>query len=547
MPHRRETPRTVDRADAPTWPASLLDAAAYAHPVCDVRLIETHISWVLLTGQWVYKIKKPLDLGFLDYSTLDLRRCACEDELRLNARFAPQLYHAVVPITGTPQQPCVNGSGEAFEYAVQMRQFDSAQQLDRQLEAGTLTLKDMDVLGDAVAAMHQQAPPADAELPYGWPEQVQAPMRDNFAVLRGVDGDADLQADLGMLEQWSEAQFTALTPLLQQRREQGWVREVHGDLHLANLARLQEAIVPFDCIEFSPALRWNDVISDLAFLTMDLGFRGRTDLAYRVLNRYLEATGDYAGLRLLRYYEVYRALVRAKVAALRSAQHDGPQRLTDRAQCVAYVHLAKALAQSKAGGWVLMHGLSGSGKSWLSTRLMSMLPAVRVRSDVERKRLHGLAATVRTDSAIGEGIYDPASSVQTYARLMQLARWIVEAGEIAIIDAAFLRAADRAAFFDAAATQALPCVLVTRPAPVEVLRARVAARVARGTGASEADLAVLERQLLQAEPLSAMEHAAAIHVSAERGDDALEPLRLELIRHMSSNTDASVCGRSPVE
>jgi aminoglycoside phosphotransferase family enzyme/predicted kinase len=542
MPHRRTTTTAAPAAvEAAAWPASLLDTQAFPHPVRDFRLIETHISWVVLTGDWAYKIKKPLDLGFLDYSTLDLRRRACADELRLNARFAPQLYHAVVPITGTPQRPRIGGSGTVFEYAVQMRQFDQAQQLDRQLEAGSLPLKDMDALGDVIAALHQNAPPAGAELPYGWPAQVQAPVRDNFTALRaGADDDAALHAQLDTLAQWSEAQFRELTPLLQARREQGWVREVHGDLHLANLARLDDTLVPFDCIEFSAALRWNDVISDLAFLTMDLKFRGRVDLAYRVLNRYLEGTGDYAGLHLLRYYEVYRALVRAKVASLRSAQHSGPQRLADRAQCAAYVHLAMALAQTHAGGWVLMHGLSGCGKSWLSTRLLSALPAVRVRSDVERKRLHGLAVTARTGAAVDGGIYDSASSARTYAHLLQLAQQIVDAGENAIVDAAFLRAADRARFFEYAAARQLPCVLLTRPATPELLRARVAVRAARGDDASEAGLDVLERQLQRAEPLSATELATALCVPAERGDEVFESIRSELVRRLQLGRAATM-------
>lgn len=478
----------------------LLDAQAYPHPVHQPRLIETHISWVLLTGRYAYKIKKPLNLGFLDYSTLALRRQACEDELRLNRRLAPSLYLEVVTITGTREQPRIGGTGEVLEYAVKMREFDQDAQLDRLLAADHLQESDIDALGDAIAAFHDTAPPVDLDAPYGQPASIWHSVQENFDILLAGSSGA-LHRQLLALHAWSRTQHAALTELMTQRRAQGRVRELHGDLHLANLVRLPEGIVAFDCIEFNPSLRWLDVISDLAFATMDLRLRGRDDLAYGLLDRYLQSSGDYAGLRLLRYYEVYRALVRAKVALIRRDGSKGGVRTAARAQLGAYVKLAGRLSERHGGAIVLMHGLAGSGKTWLSGRLLRALPAIRLRSDVERKRLHGLRAGQSSRSPVMGGIYSPAGSERTYVHLAEMAAHIVAGGEIAIIDATFLRRADRSAFRRLAGELQVPFAIVSCMAPMPELQRRIRARLQSGRDASEADRQVLAQQLVSSEPL----------------------------------------------
>lgn len=492
----------------------LFAPAAYAHAVHDVRLVETHISWVLLTGDYAYKIKKPVNLGFLDFSTLDARRRACAEELRLNRRFAPQLYVGVVPIVDTAQGARVEGSGIAIEYAVKMRQFAQEQQLDRLLAAGELCMGDMDALGVAVAELHRAAPAATAAVPLGWPEQIAQDAQDNIDVLRDAP-DAVIRAAVQALDRWSGELATRLAPLMRERRQQGFVREVHGDLHLSNLVRLDGAIVPFDCIEFSAALRFNDTISDLAFLTMDLRARGRVDLAARLLNAYLEQAGDYAGVRLLRYYEVYRALVRAKVACIRQREAAGADRIEASRQLEAYVAFARDRALAPHPALVLMHGLSGSGKTRFSARLMSVLPAVRVRSDVERKRLHNLGADARSGSPVAGGIYAAAASEQTYAHLQAAAAACLEGGEVAIVDAAFLRRADRARFRALAQAHAVPFRIVSCSAPVAQLQRRIEQRAVRGGDASEADAAVLAHQLESAQPLGEDERTDAIEVATD--------------------------------
>ena len=299
--------------------AALHDPAAYPHPVERIEVVETHISWVVLTGRLAYKIHKPLNLGFADFSTLALRKYDCEEELRLNRRLAPALYLGVVPIGPLDQRPCV-GSGEPVcEYAVQMQQLPAEARLDRVLARGQLRPEHIDQLAADVARFHAAAAVAGPDDPYGG-ERVWQPVADTFAKLQELATEPDCRRQIAALDAWSQAQWAALRETFLDRKRQGRVRECHGDLHLENLLLVEGRVVPFDCLEFNPQLRWIDVLSDLAFAVMDLVHRGRADFARRLLDRYLAASGDYAGLRVLAFYEVYRALVRAKVAAIRAGQ-----------------------------------------------------------------------------------------------------------------------------------------------------------------------------------------------------------------------------------
>ncbi len=497
-------------------------AGRFPHPVERVQLLQTHISWVLLTGPYAYKLKKPVDLGFLDFSTLARRRHVCEEELRLNRRFAPELYLAVLPVLEGPGGPRIAPSiaspGEAageggeeavVDYAVQMRQFPQEARLDRMLAAGRLSRRHLEEAARAVAAFHRQAPAAGPGLPYGRPAQVLAPALENFAQLAPLLGGPEA-ARLERLRAWTLARHEALQPLLRERRRQGRVREVHGDLHLANLVLLEGRVLPFDCIEFSEPLRWIDVLSDVAFLMMDLMARGHPELAWRFLDVYLEETGDQEGLGVLPWYLVYRALVRAKVAALQDAQAG---RAPGEA-CRAYLALAEELAGPRPTPLVLMHGLSGSGKSTLAGELLEALGAVRLRSDVERKRLAGLAPLATSGSGLDQGLYGPAMTERTYARLLALARAVLEAGLPCIVDATFLRREQRAPFRALARELGVPLVILRCEAPEAELRRRVAAR--RGD-ASEADLRVLEAQEGRLEPVGPEEADQVLTVRTEAG------------------------------
>ena len=296
---------------------ALSEANAYEHEITAVSIIETHISWVLLTGQYAYKIKKPVNFGFLDFSTLEKRRFFCHEELRLNRRLAADLYLDVVPITGTPDQPKMGGAGEAIEYAVKMIQFPAGYTLSERAESGQLGLDEIDQITDIVADFHETIEKAGEDSPYGSSECIKHWFVENFDHIRPLLVDDKHKQQLQGIQTWGNQEWNSKAGLMQLRKQQGYVRECHGDLHLSNMTLINGKVTLFDCIEFNPMLRWIDVISEVAFLFIDLLHFGYERFAYRLLNHYLQRTGDYQGMALLRYYLVYRALVCAKVSLLR--------------------------------------------------------------------------------------------------------------------------------------------------------------------------------------------------------------------------------------
>ena len=491
---------------------ALLQPAAYPHPAETVRLIETHISWVLLAGEFAYKIKKPVDFGFLDFSTLERRRFCCEEEIRLNRRLAPEIYLDTVAIRGPADRPRVQGDGEVIEWAVRMRAFPAESTLDR---ATAITPAMSDAIADRVARFHMAIPAAPADSEFGSPAAVMLPVRENFAqLLESFRDDDAILAQIKHLAAWSEAEGKRLESHFTVRKQDGFVRDCHGDLHLGNIAWVDDAPLIFDCIEFNPNLRHVDIVSEVAFLFMDLVSRGYTPMAWRFLNRWLEHTGDYAGLVALRFYLVYRAVVRAKVSAIRA--HQGEQSVVD--DSLRHLELAEKLASSDDPLLILMHGFSGSGKTWLSQRILETLGALRLRSDVERKRLFGLDASASSASVPG-GIYTPEATARTFARLSELAGTLLDQGFVVIVDATFLSQSTRHDFFSLAEKHHCPVRLISMAIEPDVLRARVGQRMANADDASEADLDVLEAQLHNADPFDAAEMSLAIVCRSADGID----------------------------
>src|SRR5690606_6028810 len=300
-------------------------------------------------------------------------------------------------------------------------------------------------------------------------------------------------------------------PVFDARKRQGWVREGHGDLHLANVVVLDAQVTAFDCIEFDPGLRWIDVQNDAGFLAMDLLAHERADLAFAFLDAWLGELGDYGGLAVLRYYLAYRAVVRELVASIRRAQR------AESTEPSRYARLATRLLDTQEPRLLITHGVSGSGKSFLARELLGRAGAIRIRSDLERKRLHGLDPHSRSHSALDEGLYGADASQRTYARLLELAAISLDAGWPTIVDATFLRAADRAPFRRLAAERGVPFSILACRADEPVLRARIEARLARGVDPSDADLRVLERQLARRDALHDDERASAIVVDTSQG------------------------------
>lgn len=493
---------------------ALLDRRAYPHAIQDIRLIETHVSWVILTGQFAYKIKKPLKLEFLDYSSLDRRRHFCEEELRLNTRWAPSLYLDVVAIGGTFENPQVGGNGEPIEYALRMHQFLQSAQLDEQLSTGRLSDADMMDLAEMIAEQHDASGVCDRIGAADACRLIREPMLENIRHLQSfIDAD-----DHGALDRWTQESLEDLWPTLLQRQDAGFTRECHGDLKLTNLVRLRSGIVAFDCVEFNAELRNIDVISDISFLAMDLVARGRADLAYVFLNRYLERTGDYAGMATFSLYFVYHALILAKTSAIRSIER-GDDREAGRDKDVMnhYVSVARARTRTVRPLLIAMHGFSGSGKTHLSQRLLKRLPAIRVRSDIERKRSHGLAETEDSGAGVGTGIYEPQARHKIYAQLATLATVLVRSFQHVIVDASFLHRADRNRLRELAAQQGAGFIIVNLVAGRDDLERRLQNRPG---GASEADADVLRYQYEHAEPLDDNESEFAVTVDTSAAVDA---------------------------
>lgn len=499
---------------------ALSDSRCYPHDTGPVQLIETHISYVLLTGDYVYKLKKPLKLPFLDFSTLERRKHFCEVELELNRRLAPDLYLDVVPIRGSVEAPRVGERGtppppkdaadEAIEYAVKLRQFDPDATADRLLERGTLERGLFERFAERIAQFHVDAPRAEGEHPGRLAAR-------NAAELETALTDAGFNFRADDLAAHTQREAARLEALFAERLASGAVREGHGDLHLGNIVLIDGQLHAFDALEFDPKMRALDVIDEVAFVAMDLTAHARPDLAHAFLNRYLEVTGDYAGSALLSFYLLYRALVRAKVGALKVSALTEPSSAAE--DIANYLALGRRLLAARAPQLILTYGLSGSGKTTVTTDLVARLPAIRLRSDLERKRLAGVAAAARSGAGVGEGLYDAAATEKTYDALLRGAASALSGGSNVIVDATFLSRARRRMFTPLAKQHGASLAVLICDAPEATLRARIRSREAAGTDASEATEAVLDAQLGQAEPPEPSEGAHLVRVDTSSAID----------------------------
>ncbi len=496
---------------------SLIDALReprrYPHPVDHIRVVETHASWVLLTGTYAYKIKKPVDFGFLDFSTLALRRHFCEEELRINRRLAPALYLDVLPISGSAAEPRLGDASQPIEYALKMRQFDEAGLFDRLAGQHLLTPIRVRELGVLIASFHASAARLPVDSTLASAQAVSDVMLDNFHGLKLAPAHACARDTLAQLEQATRTQLDRLRAQLQQRRADGFVRECHGDLHLANITLHEGRVTLFDAIEFNEAFRWIDVISDLAFLLMDLEFRGEDGLANLALNTWLEFSGDADGLVLLPLYKMYRAMVRAKVSLLTAAAESLPAdpRTLHEERFHAYLALAHRYTLPHRRFLLVTCGLSGSGKSHVSGQLAAQFGLIRLRSDVERKRLFGLAPLEASGPGLREQMYSPAASARTYQHLAARARKLLTDGQSVIVDAAFLRHSERDLFSRLAGELALPFAIVYCDAPHEQRRQWLSER---SGDPSEATEALLPAQAGWFEPFTAEENTRLITVAS---------------------------------
>ncbi len=522
--------------ESPEFVEAMQRPECYPHPARQIRLVETHISWVFLTGDYAYKVKKPVNLGFLDFSGLPQRKHFCEEELRLNSRLAPQLYLGVVAITRQSRGITIDGDGEILDYAVRMAQFDATQTLDllaqrKQLDRAAIRRVGIKLADFHRALEHQVAQAEVGDPQPGTPEAVWAPIAENFAQIAPLLADAGDLDKLERVRRWSTAAFDRLEKLIGQREAGGFVRQCHGDLHLGNMLLLaadsplnptdKRDILFFDRIEFNPRFSCIDIAGELAFAVMDLEARELAEQANLLLNTYLEFGGDFQGLQLHNFYKVYFAVVRAKINLLQTGASDPRQVLRHAGyrEFVRYLNMAVEYLRPRQPFLAITHGLSGSGKSVVAEQIASACGAIRLRSDVERKRLFGLAPHQSGDKRI----YTAAASKQTFDRLEMLAAQVCGAGFPCIVDATFLKARYRRLFSSLARRLRLPFHILDCRAPEAVLKERLVARSELGDDPSEADVAVMLKQKRVRQGLTKNEAACTIAI------DTTADLRLQEI------------------
>lgn len=486
---------------------ALRDPRAYPFPAGEVEVLQTHASVLFFAGERVYKVKKPVDLGFLDFSTVERRLHFCQEEVRLNAALAPGVYLRVATIArGEDGVLRIDGPGTAVEHAVEMVRLPRERMLDRALESGGPEARVLDELIERLATFHGAASTGPGVDESGTPEAIARKVLTNLEQAGahagkipdepGDDAPVLSPKQLGHLQSWSRAFLEKHRGLLEARVRERRIREGHGDLHAGNICLSERGLLIYDRIEFRRDFRCLDVAAEVAFLAMDLDARGRRDLAGAVVEGYAARTHDPGLARVQALYRSHFAAVRGKVAAIRAneAEVDEPARRQAWAEAARYFQLAGAYTLRPS--LVVMCGLPGSGKSWLAGRLAGALGLEVVSSDRVRKELAGLSPTDRTAGAVRERLYAPQMTERTYAEVLSRCRAALAAGRGAIADATFATRGLRAPFL---AVQA-PRVLVHAQADEATVRARLAARAADPGEPSDAGVEVYERARSRFEP-----------------------------------------------
>jgi uncharacterized protein len=523
-------------ATLPDLIRQMLQPGFYPHEVQEpVQLLQTHISYVLLTGEFAYKIKKPTNFGFLDFTTLEKRYYFCQEELRLNQRLSPSLYLAVKAIVKEGDRYQFTEASDPdiiaetiAEYAIQMREFPQEGLFSHLFQAGQLTPEMIQQLGGIVAEFHAIAE-TNAEIrDYGSRTAIQRVEENNFSISEAFIGRSQTQQQFDETRAFAAQFFEHHADWFSQRQIDGKIRECHGDLHLNNVCFYQNNIQIFDCIEFSPGFRNIDVIYDAAFMVMDLEFQHRVDLANLFLNTYLEQTGDYWSAAMLPLYLSMRAYIRGNVNAL--ALDDAAISEADKINFLQrsqdYYQLAWRYTGRSPGRLVMMSGLSGSGKSTVARQLAQQINAIHIRSDAVRKRLAGVPLSLEGDRKVNSGIYTPEMTQLTYERMLELGIFLAQQGWPVILDAKYDRHTFRATVLETARAAQIPIQVVQCTAPVEVLYNRLQHR----TGdVSDATVDILDSQIRSAEPLTEAEEAIATTFLTAQ---PLEPQILALVAQM---------------
>lgn len=519
--------------DLPELIDALSRPSAYPHPVDEVTVIQTHISVVFLAGRFVYKIKKPVNLGFLDFTTLQRRHQFCENEVRLNRRQSKDIYLDIVPVCDGPNVH-VEGEGDVVEWAVKMKRLPEDATLESRLLAGTLDDPLVRAVARKIAAFHDVAA-SNAEIAaFGAWDVIARNVRENFEQAAPSIGTTLSRAVWNRLRSLSEAALARLEPLISDRARRGMTRDTHGDLHLDHVYFFpdlppDESLAIIDCIEFNDRFRYADPIADMAFLVMDLRFHGRRDLADTFVEEYFQASGDTTGRELLPLYVSYRAAVRGKVEGFALSESEIPETERTAALSRARGHWLLALDQLETPDrrpcLILVGGLPGTGKSTLARRLAEGAGFRLIRSDVVRKELAGLPVDEPARTDVKEGIYTPEWTDRTYAECLRRAETSLFEGERVVVDANFGAAARRAAFVEAADRWCVPVRFLECVAPPETARHRIEGR---RNDASDADWAIYQNAVGKWEATTDADRAVKIPTDGtieQAADTAMQAVR----------------------
>ncbi len=458
-------------------------AESYPHPVTNLRHVQTHISHLFLTGEYAYKIKKAVKFEFLDFTTLDKRKFFCDEELRLNSRYAPELYLEVVPIRrgNSNNEFSLDGTGEVVEYAVKMRQFDATfDQLAAENRLGQGLLLD---ITDAISSFHSQASPAFG---YWEADEVRDTIRNNLRECADISPSVLDQKSLALLTRLTEGELDRRYDLIR-KRQSTHIRQLHGDMHLRNMCVYRDEAHLFDGIEFNPHLSNCDVWADLSFFVMDLFHRGNGGGGALVWNRYLQNTDDFEGLQLLDLYSSYHATVRAKIACLESASADSINSGTTESEAGQYISLALDFLKQRAPLVIAVGGLAGSGKTTLSSILAQHFQAVHIRSDAVRKHIYGVPLSMQAP----QQAYSDSMNRVTFDGMLERAAVAVDAGRPIIFDTVFNSPTFRNAAENFAKKHSLKFAGIWCEVPQSVARER--ARLRSGD-VSDADQSIVDLQ-----------------------------------------------------
>jgi len=483
---------------------SLLKPDAYPEEVTGIELIQTHVSYIFLTDRHAYKIKKPVDFGFLNFSTIDRRRFYCNEEVRLNRRLCPDIYEGVVELRESPHGAAFHGSGAILDYAVKMRRLPSDRMLDKLVESGDITTETMREVSRTIAEFHRTALTSEAIAEHGRLERIMYNWQENFDQTVSFADTTLPTHERETIRSWVSAFATEHESLFQQRVDDGFIRECDGDIHLENICLDNGAIHIFDCIEFNDRFRCCDTAADIAFLLMDLDYHGRHDLSEDVIEEYVSVSGDSGAVALIDFYKIYRAFVRGKVESFRlndSGLSQDEQTLA-RKKAIRYFRLVRGYIERRnlKPALFITCGLMGSGKSTLTAQLAFELGLPSYNSDVVRKQLAGLPLEKPVRDGFNEGLYDQQSHDATYTELLRRAEQRLTEGSSVLIDASFTRKEQRAAFSALAGRHAVPFIILHVACSDAESKRRLLDREASGISVSDGRLELLTSQSAGFEP-----------------------------------------------